>query len=451
MKRPASKRVRGAGYAPLIDSALTTSSNRSSANQYSSASSQSHSKSSAQASYSSLVTDAQSQATAEFECRIKIHAPKDDLNTLQPGVFSLTKTPNEPLIKRWGKLEQTQPSPCTVLSAECFEAEDKTLLHELFQDIGLQQKYTITPKPLGSEYTNAEFVPFIPAVETKSLLGWAAQGFYYYFYDGKLMYEMAILGNDKFSWQMTESSPHGITDKLVSKKTFNAMLVPVAIEGKKAAPQHIFYRQEKLTNDELAEINAAWLKQNATLIDIDALKTIVKQPLLPRKQAATQSTSETSQAQNHKVRTNDDGSPEQWTDIAPQYGLSAKALLKLNPNYESDPLALKVGDVLTVSAAEQPQEEANSEQTCPQDTFSVGDAYPLGDVWGKYSQRDVWGEYADLTQPSSVINIFSQAGLSPNTPVLNVQKIENRLLRITVSFVEDELQLTHITSIPAGQ
>ena len=265
------------------------------------------------------------------------------------------------------------------------------------------------------------------------------------------MYEMAILGNDKFSWQMTESSPHGITDKLVSKKTFNAMLVPVAIEGKKAAPQHIFYRQEKLTNDELAEINAAWLKQNATLIDIDALKTIVKQPLLPRKQAATQSTSETSQAQNHKVRTNDDGSPEQWTDIAPQYGLSAKALLKLNPNYESDPLALKVGDVLTVSAAEQPQEEANSEQTCPQDTFSVGDAYPLGDVWGKYSQRDVWGEYADLTQPSSVINIFSQAGLSPNTPVLNVQKIENRLLRITVSFVEDELQLTHITSIPAGQ
>ncbi len=78
------------------------------------------------------------------------------------------------------------------------------------------------------------------------------------------------------------------------------MLVPVAIEGKKAAPQHIFYRQEKLTNDELAEINAAWLKQNATLIDIDALKTIVKQPLLPRKQAATQSTSETSQTQTIK-------------------------------------------------------------------------------------------------------------------------------------------------------
>ncbi|WP_255956758.1 hypothetical protein [Vibrio campbellii] len=125
------------------------------------------------------------------------------------------------------------------------------------------------------------------------------------------MYEIAILGNDKFSWQMTESSPNGITDKLVSKNTFNAMLVPVAIEGKKAAPQHIFYRQEKLTNDELAEINAAWLKQNATLININALKTIVKQPLLPRKQAATQSTSETSQAQNHKVRTNDDGSPEQ--------------------------------------------------------------------------------------------------------------------------------------------
>ncbi|MEF1305400.1 LysM peptidoglycan-binding domain-containing protein, partial [Vibrio owensii] len=225
------------------------------------------------------------------------------------------------------------------------------------------------------------------------------------------------------------------------------VLVPVAIEGKKAAPQHIFYRQEKLTNDELAEINPTWLEQNATLIDIAALKAIVKQSLLPRENTATQSNNETSKAKTHKVGTNDDGTQELWTDIAPQYGLSAKALLKLNPSYESDPIALKVGDVLNVSAAQQPQKATNAEQTCPQETFAVGQAYPLGDVWGKYAKRDVWGEYSDLTQPSSVINIFNHAGLSQNTPVLNVQKIESRVLRVAVSFVEDDIQLTHITSL----
>lgn len=129
MKRPTSTRVRGAGYSPLIESTPTTS------NKHSNTSHQSSSQNSAPASYSSSVHDYQSQAEAKFECRIKIHAPKDDLNTLRPGVFSLAKTQKEPLIKRWGKLEKTQPSPCTVLSAACFEAEDKTLLHELFQDV----------------------------------------------------------------------------------------------------------------------------------------------------------------------------------------------------------------------------------------------------------------------------------------------------------------------------
>ncbi|WP_104048039.1 peptidoglycan-binding protein LysM [Vibrio jasicida] len=441
MKRPTSTRVRGAGYAPLIDPVTSSSSNRSRTN------CSSTSKNATQASYGAVVSNSQSQAEAGFECQIKIHAPKDDLNTLQSGVFSLAKTQNEPLIKRWSKLEQNQPSLCTVLSAECFEAEDKTLLHELFQDIGLNQKFKITPKPVGSEYINAEFLPFIPAVETKGLLGWAAQGYYYYFHDGKLMYEMAILGNDKFSWQVTASTANGMTDELISPKTFNMILAPVAIEGKKAAVQHIFYRREKLTNDALAEINQTWLDQHATLIDIAALKAVGKQPLLPRTKAATESDIKPVHIKNHKVRTKDDGKQEWWTDIAPLYGLSAKALLKLNPTFESDPISLKVGDVLTVNITQPAQATGNSDQSCPQNDFIVGHAYPLGDIWGKYSKRDVWGEYCGANQPSTVINIFNHSNLSQNTPVLNVQKVENRLLRVAVSFIEDDIQLTHITSV----
>ena len=38
------------------------------------------------------IADTNKAPVAGFECRIKIHAPKDSLSTLQTGVFSLGKT-----------------------------------------------------------------------------------------------------------------------------------------------------------------------------------------------------------------------------------------------------------------------------------------------------------------------------------------------------------------------
>lgn len=46
---------------------------------------------------------------------------------------------------------------------------------------------------------------------------------------------------------------------------------------------------------------------------------------------------------------------ESWGAIAEQYGLSAKQLLDWNPQYNADPMSLKVGDTLTVKAVEQDQ------------------------------------------------------------------------------------------------
>ena len=51
--------------------------------------------------------------------------------------------------------------------------------------------------------------------------------------------------------------------------------------------------------------------------------------------------------QTHTVKTIAGTSQnESWPEIAGQYGLSPRELLKLNPSYDADLMALKAGDVL---------------------------------------------------------------------------------------------------------
>ncbi|WP_114785571.1 phospholipase effector Tle1 domain-containing protein [Vibrio tetraodonis] len=370
------------------------------------------------------IAETNNTPVAKFECRIKIHAPKDSLSSLQTGVFSLAKTPEETRIQSWKKAEEIQPHRHIILTAKCFKPEQKSLICERFLNMGISQSYTLSPKPIDSEHINAEFIPFIPVVESDDRLGHAAHGYYYYFYDGQLVYEMAILGKGRSAWQITRSAPSGISQELISKHTYTTLMVPVKIEQASPAPQHIFYRRQKLTNDELAEINPAWLDENATKIDVNALVAACSEPLLGREQVNQEEAQTT--RQTHTVGIKSDGKPEMWSDIAPQYGLTAKALVKLNPAYESDPMSLKVGDTLNVS--EQAFFESGTliaEQPCPQTDFTVGKAYPYGNVWGQYAKPQL---------SPSVLHLFEDARIPEHSPVFNVQKVQEKTLRIGVFF-----------------
>ena len=370
------------------------------------------------------IADTNKAPVAGFECRIKIHAPKDSLSTLQTGVFSLGKTANEKRSQSWQKAEEIQPHRHTILTAKCFEEEEKSLIHERIQSLGVSQSYSITSKPIDSQHINAEFIPFTPVVESESRLGRAAHGFYYYFYDGQLVYEMVILGKGRSAWQITRSSPSGITKELISEHTHTTLLVPVKIEDTDPAPQHLFYRRKKLTNDELAEINAAWLDKNATKIDVGALVSACSEPLLAREKITQEETQE--ERDTHTVMIKPDGTHEKWSDIAPQYGLSPKALLNLNPTYASNPMSLKAGDTLNVSEQAFFDPDANKiEQPCPQTDFAVGSAYPYGNVWGEYAKPQL---------SPSVLHLFDDARMPKQTPVLNVQKVQDKTLRIGVFF-----------------
>ncbi|CAM3596525.1 DUF2235 domain-containing protein [Vibrio aquimaris] len=121
-----------------------------------------------------------------------------------------------------------------------------------------------------------------------------------------------------------------------------------------------------------------------------------------------------------------DGTHEKWSDIAPQYGLSPKALLNLNPTYASNPMSLKAGDTINVSEQAFFDPDAKKiEQPYPQTDFAVGSAYPYGNVWGEYAKPQL---------SPSVLHLFDDARIPKQTPVLNVQKVQDKTLRIGVFF-----------------
>ena len=364
---------------------------------------------------------------ASFECRIKIYAPKSDLSSLKIGVFSLSKSDNEEGIKRWRSEEKLDSARYTVLTGECHVDEPKKLTHEFHQNFGISTSFDVTPRPIDSGHFNAEFIPLLPSIENESKLGWALYGFYYYFYEGKLLYELDILGDGKWAWRITQSSPHGISSIPMSDQVFSSLLIPVKIEGKEPEKQHMLYSRGKLTNEQLAEMDMAWLDENATLINTDLAVSSIQQSLMPRETLSDSSHTTAKDIQTHKVNVKDDGQDESWSDIAKRYDLNPKDLLKLNPSFEQDPMALRAGDVLIVEKSNVVAEtqEALEESPSPLKEIKVGECYVLGNSWGKYSQP--------LLSPS-IKHIFELQDISQATPVFNVKRVEEKILRIGVFF-----------------
>lgn len=370
---------------------------------------------------------AETEPTANYECRIKIHAPKADLSALKLGIFSIGKSDSEGPLNRWKTTEVVDKTRHCILTGECFHEESKKLIHEYHLNFGIENTFDITPKEIGTEHINAEFSPLLPAVEREGVLGWAAFGYYYYFYENKLVYECDIVGKGKWSWKITTSSQAGITTEHTSDQTFSALLIPVKVEGQAPAKQHILYTRIKLSNDELSEINEGWLDENATIIDPEKVVNTQGQTPLPREFQQESNAASVADTKKHKVQSKEGGKCETWTEIAEAHGLSAKSLLNLNPSYEADPLALKAGDILAIEGESNPDTNDNSpsEHPSPLENISVGDCYTLGDTWGNYSSSNL---------SPSIANIFEVKTFAQSTPVLNVKQVEEKILRIGVFF-----------------
>ncbi len=146
-------------------------------------------------------------------------------------------------------------------------------------------------------------------------------------------------------------------DRLNTEQGFNryqsAILVYWKIGGKEVEDQHLVYLKEAITRDELDSVDDEWLEENGVELSISELLAAPKQAVAKRAEPSEKDADkrdEPTPPTTHTVKADPaTRQRELWPAIAAQYGLSAKQLLELNPQYDANPMALAVGDRLTVS------------------------------------------------------------------------------------------------------
>ncbi|MBY8225267.1 S-type pyocin domain-containing protein [Vibrio fluvialis] len=269
--------------------------------------------------------------------------------------FELAKTQQEALIGRW-QTEATEHG--TKYTAHTAFDEPKKLVAKVASNaLGISVPDNVQVKPIGSGVVREAFIPVVPSVQLGERLGLPTEGYYYHFYNGRLVQEYKLLGNGKWAFYATRSTHEQLNDEQGYNVYQSAILVYWKLEGKDADNQHLIYLEQQITREELDGLNDDWLAQHGIKLDINELLAAPKQSVAGRQTIQPAETEKAeSKPETHTVGTDSKTNQrESWGAIAEQYGLSAKQLLDLNTQYNADPMSLKVGDTLTVKAVEQDQ------------------------------------------------------------------------------------------------
>lgn len=269
--------------------------------------------------------------------------------------FELAKTQQEALIGSWQTEATEHGTKYTTHTA--FDEPKKLVAKVASNALGISVPDNVQVKPIGSGVVREAFIPVVPSVQLGERLGLPTEGYYYHFYNGRLVQEYKLLGNGKWAFYATRSTHEQLNDEQGYNIYQSAILVYWKLEGKDVENQHLIYLEQQITREELDNLNDDWLAQHGIKLDINELLAALKQPVAERQTIQPAETEKAeSKPETHTVGTDSKTNQrESWGAIAEQYGLSAKQLLDLNPQYNADPMSLKVGETLTVKAVEQDQ------------------------------------------------------------------------------------------------
>ncbi|MEF1254457.1 LysM peptidoglycan-binding domain-containing protein [Vibrio sp. M260112] len=262
--------------------------------------------------------------------------------------FELAKTKEEVVIGRW----QTEPTEygTKYIDYTAFDEPKKLFAKVTDSSMGISVPGSVQVKPIGSGVVREAFIPVVPSVQLGERLGLPTEGYYYHFYNGRLVQEYKLLGNGKWAFYATRSTHEKLNDEQGYNVYQSAILVYWKLKGKDVENQHLIYLEQQITREELDNLNDDWLAQHGIKLDINELLAAPKQPVAERQATQPSDTEKAESKPEHTVGTDSKTNQrESWGAIAEQYGLSAKQLLDLNPQYDADPMKLKVGDQLVVS------------------------------------------------------------------------------------------------------
>lgn len=262
--------------------------------------------------------------------------------------FELAKTEQEGVIGRWQTAVTEHGIKYTAHTA--FDEPKKLLAKVADSSMGISVPDSVQVKSIGSGVVREAFIPVIPSVQLVERLGLPTEGYYYHFYNDRLVQEYKMLGDGKWAFYATRSTHERLSDEQGCNIYQSAILVYWKLAGKEVENQHLVYLEKQITRDELDNLNDDWLAQHGIKLDIKELLAAPRRPVAERQTNQPVETANVeSKPETHTVATDlDTHQRETWGAIAEQYGLSAKQLLDLNPQYNADPMSLKVGDTLTV-------------------------------------------------------------------------------------------------------
>ncbi|EJX1707131.1 LysM peptidoglycan-binding domain-containing protein [Vibrio cholerae] len=262
--------------------------------------------------------------------------------------FELAKTQQESLIGSWQAQATEHGTKYTAHAA--FDEPKKLVAKVASNALGISVPNNVQVKPIGSGVVLEAFIPVVPSVQLGERLGLPTEGYYYHFYNGRLVQEYKLLGNGKWAFYATRSTHEQLNDEQGYNIYQSAILVYWKLEGKDVENQHLIYLEQQIAREELDNLNDDWLAQHGIKLDINELLAAPNQPVAGRQTIQPSDTEKAeSKPETHTVGTDSKTNQrESWGAIAEQYGLSAKQLLDLNPQYNADPMSLKVGDRIMV-------------------------------------------------------------------------------------------------------
>ncbi|EPW7241208.1 LysM peptidoglycan-binding domain-containing protein [Vibrio parahaemolyticus] len=346
--------------------------------------------------------------------------------------FELAKTKQEPVVGRWETERTDHGTKYTAYTA--FDEPKKLVAKVASSSMGISVPESVQVKPIGSGVVREAFIPVVPSVQLGERLGLPTEGYYYHLCNSRLVQEYKLLGQGKSAFYATRSTHDQLNDEQGYNVYQSAILVYWKLEGKDVENQHLIYLEQQITREELDNLNDDWLAQHGIKLDINELLAASKQPVAERQTTQLSDTEKAeSKPETHTVGTDSKTNQrESWGAIAEQYGLSAKQLLDLNPQYDADPMKLKVGDQLVVSYKNEIEQQTDSKFGKP--SVEVKEYNKPSNSIYEYSSSYIKG--------STVKSVNSEDVVHDDLIIANLRELEEQIeFQLGFSIVEESKPL----------
>ncbi|CZF77900.1 hypothetical protein [Grimontia marina] len=271
-------------FSPEAKSALTS---RTKAKGFTSRSG-SESKAPAEAPYTpeAKVEEKQEKPPQDYEYLFEVACSEEVLASEVGCQFALGKTPKEASIVSWEtKLSETG----TIFSAKTTDDTPRKLIAKVASaEKGVSNQPPVKLKPKGTDAVREAFIPVIPALQLGDRLGFPTEGYFYHFHEKKLVQEYKILGEGRWAFQATRSTPFSLNSEQGLNKYQGAILLYWKINSKVVIDQHLIYLDSPITIEQLGNVNDQWLSEHGVMIDIPTLlnakkaTTAAKKPYKPK-------------------------------------------------------------------------------------------------------------------------------------------------------------------------